>query len=98
MKIEAVAMVLPAVGLANVLQDGGWATVSNLSASGLLCWYLWYTVARVMPRVMKAHQQTISELTEHYETVLNKRDDQLAKLTEVIRGLACHGQDRVSGL
>jgi hypothetical protein len=42
--------------------------VSNLTATAILCWYAWHTVARTLPNIVKAFRDEMARMRAEYRS------------------------------
>ena len=50
----------------------------SITATGVLVWYLWYTVCKAGPRLHEAHAAQLAEQRKHYEKILGDQQDKHA--------------------
>jgi hypothetical protein len=66
--------------------------VTNLGVLGALVWYLYYTTAVAIPRIVKDHDKAIKETTDNFTQALKEerlaRKEELETLKEWIKSEA----------
>ena len=58
------------VTLPSITEVGGW--VGAATSSGILGWYLWFTVSRVTPEREKKHDETVQAIVSKHDATVNK--------------------------
>ena len=85
---------IPFVAVAETISFGGFP-FGSLTSTGILCWYVWHTNSKALPRIDKAHSIEKHEMRDHYQSIIksqvqaNKESSQLMasaleKLSEAI--------------
>ena len=76
------AYVLPPIGAVSLMifaqttgpidPTGVVAPVANISAVGILIWYVWYNQTRTIPGITKDHKELVASITEKHAANIEK--------------------------
>ncbi len=74
---------VPFVAMTDAISIGGFP-LGSFTATGILCWYVWHTTSKTMPRMSKEHLREKTDMRGHYQEIIQHQATEMKEQSVII--------------
>jgi len=74
---------VPIVAMTDAISIGGFP-LGSFTATGILCWYVWHTTSKTMPRISKEHLKEKESMRGHYQDIIQHQTTEMKEQTILV--------------